>query len=216
MFLALRFTSPLHTSIIFALVPSFSGLYAFLLAGERLSKAQLIALACGLIGVIWVIFRGDLGRFFSLEWNRGDAIFLGGCLAMGLYTPLIKLLHRGESMVVLTFWILVTGACWLFAYSVRMLGSIGWGNIPWQVWGGILYLAVFTTIVTFFLTQYAVLFLGPTRVAAYSYLYPGLVLLLDLALGHGLPSPAVLPGIGVVLVAMVVLQLAAGRDRDDT
>jgi drug/metabolite transporter (DMT)-like permease len=78
--------------------------------------------------------------------------------------------------------------------------------VPLFVWGGVAYLAVFTTIVTFFLTQYAVPFLGSTRVMAYSYLYPGLVLIIDLALGHGLPPARVIPGVLVVLVAMVVLQ----------
>ena len=41
---------------------------------------------------------------------------------------------------------------------------------------------------------------------AYSYLYPGLVLLIDLALGHGLPPSRVIPGVLVILAAMFVLQ----------
>jgi len=65
------------------------------------------------VGAVWVIFRGDLSLFLAMAWNRGDLIFLGGCLAMGLYTPLIRLLHRGESMLVMTFWILITGCIWL-------------------------------------------------------------------------------------------------------
>jgi drug/metabolite transporter (DMT)-like permease len=49
-------------------------------------------------------------------------------------------------------------------------------------------------------------YLGPTQVTAYSYLYPGLVLVIDLLLGHGLPPLQVIPGVLVVLVAMIVLQ----------
>jgi hypothetical protein len=41
---------------------------------------------------------------------------------------------------------------------------------------------------------------------AYSYLYPGFVLILDLLLGHGLPPLRVIPGILVVLCAMFILQ----------
>lgn len=206
MFLALRYTSALNISVIFALVPSISGIYALIILGERLHKGQLLALACGMIGVVWVVFQGDISQFLALDWNRGDLIFLGGCVAMGLYTPLVKLLHRGESMAIMTFWVLVSGSLWLLLITGSKLTTVAWGLVPTFAWLGIAYLVVFTTIVTFFLTQYSVSYLGPTRVAAYSYLYPGLVLVIDLVLGHGLPPLQVIPGIFVVLMAMFVIQ----------
>jgi drug/metabolite transporter (DMT)-like permease len=206
MFLSLRYTSALNISVIFALVPSISGFYALVILGERLQKEQLLALGCGVIGVIWVVFRGDLLQLLSLEWNKGDLIFLGGCFTMGLYTPLVKLLHRGESMAIMTFWVLVTGSLWLLLFTGRKLPNVDWAAVPTFAWLGIAYLVVFTTIITFFLTQYSVAYLGPTRVASYSYLYPGLVLVIDLALGHGLPPLRVVPGVFIVLVAMFILQ----------
>jgi drug/metabolite transporter (DMT)-like permease len=206
MFLALRYTSALNISVIFALVPSISGIYALIILGERLHKGQLLALACGMIGVVWVVFQGDISQFLALDWNRGDLIFFGGCVAMGLYTPLVKLLHRGESMAIMTFWVLVSGSLWLLLITGSKLTTVAWDLVPTFAWLGIAYLVVFTTIVTFFLTQYSVSYLGPTRVAAYSYLYPGLVLVIDLVLGHGLPPLQVIPGIFVVLMAMFVIQ----------
>lgn len=206
MFLALRYTTALHTSVLFALVPSMSSIYSLVLLKKGLAREQLLALLCGLIGVIWVIFKGDISLLFSLAWNRGDLIFLVGCLAMGLYTPLIKLLHRGESMAVMTFWVLVTGSIWLLFLAGPELQTVAWSRVPIYVWLGIGYLAVFTTIITFFITQFSVPYLGPTRVMAYSYLYPGLVLVIDLLLGHGLPSLRVLPGVLVILAAMFILQ----------
>ena len=206
MFLALRFTSALNTSVIFTLVPSIAGLYAVFLVKERLANRQLAALAVGMFGAVWVIFRGDLGLFLAMAWNMGDIIFFAGCLAMGLYTPLVRLLHRGESMIVMTFWILVTGSIWLLLLTGHSLPDVPWAEVPLFVWGGICYLAFFTTVVTFFLTQYAIAYLGPTRVMAYSYLYPGMVVILDLLLGHGLPDPRVLPGVAIVIAAMLVLQ----------
>ncbi len=208
MFLSLRYTTALNTSVIFTLVPSFSGIYAFFLLKEKLTKAQLIALACGMIGAVWVIFRGNMTTFLEMNWNRGDLIFLAGGFAMGFYTPLIRLFHRDEPMAVMTFWVLFTGALWLFLFSGNRLLTMDWSVVPLKGWAGVVYLAIFTTVITFFLTQYAVPFIGPTRVMAYSYLYPGFVLLLDLVLGHPLPSVRVLPGIVVVLFAMGVIQFS--------
>jgi drug/metabolite transporter (DMT)-like permease len=187
-------------------VPSISGVYALFITGERLGRERQLALLCGMVGVIWVIFRGEPAQLLAMEWNKGDLIFFAGCFAMGLYTPLIKLVHRGESMAVVTFWVLVTGSLWLFLFVGIRLPAVAWSTIPAFAWLGIGYLAIFTTIITFFLTQYAVPYLGPTRVMAYSYLYPGLVLLIDLGLGHGLPPLRVVPGVVVVLAAMFILQ----------
>ncbi len=206
MFLSLRYTTALNTSVIFTLIPPISWVYAFFLVGERLKRWQLIALVCGMIGAMWVIFRGDFSAFLTMKWNKGDLIFLAGGFVLGLYTPLVKLLHRDEPMAVMTFWVLVTGSCWLLFFSGYKLLDVEWSYIPVNVWAGICYLAIFTTVITFFLTQYATLFLGPTRVMAYSYLYPGLVLLIELALGHGLPSFSVLPGVAIVLTSMFIIQ----------
>lgn len=206
MFLSLRYTSALNTSAIFTLVPSFSGIYAMLINKERLGKARLTALFFGISGALWIVFRGDVHLLASFAWNRGDLIFLAGCLAMGLYTPLIRKLHRGEPMVQMAFWVTVTGTVWLLVPGGSKLIALHLGDILPTVWFGIFYLAVFSTIITFFLTQYCILFIGPTRVMAYSYLYPGLVLIIDLVFGGVWPGIQILPGILIVLCAMFVVQ----------
>lgn len=208
MFLALRYTTALNTSVIFTTVPALSGIYAALFTGERLGKNRILALALGLVGAVWVIFRGDLNLLLSLTWNRGDGIFLLGCLAMGLYTPMVRIFHRGEPMEVMTFWVLVTGCIWLIPIGGVALYQLSWEQVPVSTWLWIVYLACFSTIISFYLTQYSIPIIGPTRTMAYSYLYPGLVLLLDIALGHGLPPLRVLPGICIILGAMFVLQFS--------
>ncbi|WP_456385254.1 DMT family transporter [Desulfolithobacter sp.] len=206
MFQALRSTSALNTSVIFTLVPGISGLYSAVILRERLGRNRLLALALATVGAIWVIFRGDLTLFLSLKMNQGDLLFFIGCLFMALYTPLVKLLHRGESMALMTFWILVTGCGWLLVLGGNRLFQVEWSQINLSVWVGIVYLAVFCTIITFFLSQYAVLFIGPTRVMAYSYLYPPLVIGLEYMSGHPLPSLRTLAGILLIIPAMVVVQ----------
>ncbi len=209
MFLSLRYTTALNTSVIFTLVPSIAGFYAIILVKEQLNRAKLIALGCGVVGAVWVIFQGDFSLFLAMQWNRGDIIFFGGCFAMGLYTPLVQLLHRGEPMVVITYWVLITGSVWLLLVSGHQLNTIDWSGVPLSIWFGVSYLALFTTVISFFLTQYSIPYIGPTRVMAYSYLYPTLVLLIDMLLGKGWPGVGVLPGVLIVLSAMFVLQKSA-------
>jgi drug/metabolite transporter (DMT)-like permease len=206
MFLALRITNPLNTGVIFTTVPGISGLYSWFLVRERLGVPRMLALLLAMIGALWVIFEGSLERLLTLQLNRGDLLFFGGCLLMALYMPLVKRLHRGEPMAVMTLWILVTGSCWLLLFALTRLPSVPWAAIPAQVWLGIAYLSVFTTIVTFFISQWATLHLGPTRVMAYSYLYPPLIVLIEWLLHRTLPPLTTLVGVLIILPAMVIVQ----------
>ena len=212
MFLSLRFTSALNTSVIFTLVPGISSIYSAVLLRERLGKYRLMALAVAMSGALWVIFHGDLEKLITLQLGKGDLIFFWGCLFMAAYTPLVKLLHRGEPMAVMTFWVLVTGSIWLLILGGNRLISVEWRSIETIVWAGIVYLAIFCTIITFFLTQIATMYLGPTRVMAYSYLYPPLVLIIDWSLGHGIPPLKTIIGVLVIVPAIVIVQKGASRN----
>jgi drug/metabolite transporter (DMT)-like permease len=206
MFESLRYTNALNTSVIFTLVPGISGIYSAVFLKERLGRGRLWALFFGMVGAVWVIFRGDIKRLLGMEVNYGDLLFLAGCFMMAAYTPLVRRLHQQESMVIMTFWVLVTGTVWLLLLSILHLGTVNWQGVETKVWAGIVYLAVFSTIITFYLTHISTLYLGPTRVMAYSYFYPAFVLVINWTLGKGLPQAVIFPGVAVVTLATVVLQ----------
>jgi len=214
MFESLRYTDALNTSVIFTLVPGISGIYSAVFLKERLGRGRLWALFFGMTGALWVIFRGDPERLLALDVNYGDLLFLAGCFMMAAYTPLVKRMHRQESMVIMTFWVLVTGSVWLFLLAFSGLGAVDWQGVEMQVWVGIVYLAVFSTIITFYLTHISTLYLGPTRVMAYSYFYPAFVLVINWGLGKGLPPVIILPGVAVVTLATVVLQRELKSKKD--
>jgi len=213
MFLSLRSTTALNTGVIFTLVPGISSIYSAILLRERLGRYRIMAMVPATIGAIWVLFQGSLERLLAFDLNSGDLIFFCSCLLIAFYTPLVKLLHRGEAMAEMTFWILVTGSGWLLLFSGYRLPAVPWGDINMQVWAGIIYLAVFCTIITFFLSQLSTLYLGPTRVMAYSYLYPPFILVLDWIFGHQLPPLQALPGVALIVAAMFIVQ--HGSDGPD-
>jgi len=209
MFLSLRITQPMNTSIIFTTVPGISGLFSWFLVKERLGVHRLLALVLAMVGALWVIFEGNLQQLLRLQLNHGDLIFFAGCLMMALYMPLVKLFHRGEPMAVMTLWIMVTGTLWLLLFALPRFSSIHWSQIPSMTWLGIGYLAIFTTVITFFISQWATLHLGPTRVMAYSYLYPPLLVVLEWCLHRRLPPSSTLTGILIILPAMLIVQQSA-------
>ncbi|MBT3929065.1 MAG: DMT family transporter [Rhodospirillaceae bacterium] len=206
MFEALRYTSALNTSALFTTVPVLAAIFAFFLTGERLGSYRFAALALGLVGALWIIFRGDPERLLALDVNKGDVIFLAGCVAFGFYGVMIKSFHRGEPTAVMTFWILLCSAVFYVAIAAKDLAATKWLETDPIVYGGVAYLAVVSTVISFFLFQYATPRMGPTRVLAYTYFIPAFVLLVDWAIGRGLPPVMTLPGIAIVLIASFVIQ----------
>ncbi len=206
MFASLRMTTPLNTAAIFSLSPVITAGFAAILLRERVTLPARVALPVGAAGAIWVIFRGDVTALMALQIGAGDLLFLAGTMALAGYSTLVKVLHRGEPMARMTFWILATGSIWLLLVSLPRLGSVSWAEIPIRTLAGITYLSVFTTIVTFFLFQWSTTHIGPTRVMSYTFLNPTLVLMIGLMAGDTLPPLETWPGILMAIAATVILQ----------
>ena len=217
MFYGLRTTSALNTGAISTLIPGLTAIPGAILVGERLGWHRLAALGIGLVGALWVVFRGDWDRFLALDLNEGDLIYFAGCVAMGFYSPLVKLFHRGEPVMVMTFWIATINAVSFLLIANSAFWTMDWGAVPLFAYGGVAFVTLCSTVIASFLMQWGTIRIGPTRVQAYSYLLPALVLLIDWALGKGLPSMLTIPGILIVLAASLVIQrgeIFAGRSAD--
>ncbi len=208
MFEGLRYTTALNTGAIYTVVPVITAIYVLIINREKTSRRKSLGLLVGTLGALWIVFRGDLHSLLQLQLNYGDLLFLLGCLFLAAYNPLIKKFYRGEAMEVMTFWVIAIGSVWLMLLSMSSFQDVVWQGVSSNVYLGIIYLAVFTTLVTFFLLQFGTLTLGATRVAAYSFLTPVFVLIINLFLGVGRFEFSLLPGVFLVLVAMFLVQKA--------
>ena len=208
MFESLRYTSVINTGALYTIVPAITAVFAYFINHDQVNSGRKTGLLIGTIGALWIVFRGDLQAFLNLELNYGDMIFLTGCLFMGIYNPLIKRFYQGEPMEVMTFWVILLGALWLLILSFNQLDQIIWQNIDMKVYAGLMYLSVFTTLGSFFVLQYSTVKLGATKIAAYGFLTPVFVIILSVAIGLEAFEWVTLPGIGLVLLSMFMIQKA--------
>ncbi len=172
---------------------------------EKPRKTAQIALLLGIVGAIWVIFRGNPAAFFSMKFGAGDGIFFAGTIALSIYGTLVKFLHRGEPMAQMTFWTLVISVLWLLVLVVPRLSGIVWTDVPIAVYSGIAYLAMFTTLITFFVFRWSTPAIGSTKIMSHTYLNPILVLILRVDLGQDYPPLTIYPGLTLIIVATIIL-----------
>ncbi|MFC7703034.1 DMT family transporter [Plastorhodobacter daqingensis] len=205
MFEGLKTAPPVATSAVFTLTPLMTALFGYLLLRQVLSWRMVLGLAVGAFGALWVIFRGEMSALFGFHVGRGEAIYFLGCAAHALFTPMLRLLNRGEPALVSTFAVMSGGFLLLLVWGWADLRATDWLALPLIVWVTLIYVAVFASAMTFFLLQYAAMRLPSAKVMAYTYLVPSFVILWEVALGNSLPSGLVLPGVVMSAVALMIL-----------
>ncbi|MFN3954220.1 MAG: DMT family transporter [Pararhodobacter sp.] len=205
MFEGLKTANPVSAGAVFTLTPLITAGFAWFLLRQRLDGWLALALAIGAAGAVWVIFRGDLVALLAFQIGPGEAIYFIGCILHAAFTPLLRRLGRGEPALVVTSLVMATGFVLLAAYGWADLRAIDWRTVSPLIWATVLYLALFASALTFVLLQFAAQRLPSSKVMAYTYLTPAWIILWELALGHGGPGLLVLPGIAVIVLALVML-----------
>lgn len=215
MFESLRYTSILNTGALYTVVPAITAIFALLINREMTGKIRSFGLFIGTIGALWIVFRGNLNSFLGLEINYGDFIFLVGCLFLGLYNPLVKRTYEGEPMEVVTFWVLLSGSIWLLIVSLNGITDVHWLNVEQHVYLGILYLSLFSTLITFFVINFSTVRIGATKVAAYGFLTPVLVIIMSILSGMEPFETVTIPGLLMILAAMYLIQKDDVNEREN-
>lgn len=205
MFEGLKTAPPVAAAAVFTLTPILSALFGWLLLRQITTARIATALMLGGAGAAWVIFRADLAALMRFEVGRGEVIYFWGCVAHALYTPLVRKLNRGESPLVFSFGVLITGWVILTLLGWSDIRTTDWAALPPIVWIALLYTAFFASAVTFVLLQYAALRLPSSKVMAYTYLTPTWVILWEAALGKPLPSALVAVGVAATIAALAML-----------
>lgn len=205
MFLGLQTATPVSTAAVFTLTPVMTAGFGYLLLRQITTARMAAALIIGAAGALWVIFRADLAALLRFRIGAGEFWYFCGCVAHALYTPMVRRLNRGEPAVVFSFGVLVAGFLLLAAFGWNDIRATDWAALPGIVWITILYVALFASAATFVLLQFATLNLPSAKVMAYTYLVPSWVILWEIALGHQAPPGLVLGGIGLSVLALLLL-----------
>ena len=209
MFEGLKTASPVSAVAVFTLIPAMSCWLGFVILGQMVSGRTLLAVVIGATGSLWVVFRADFLALTMSSVGRGELIYFVGCVAHAFMPILFRGLNRGETPVMVTFGLLVSGALILCLFGAGEIIQTDWKGLPSLVWITIFYVAVFATAVTSVCLQFASMHLPVANVMAYTYLTPTWVLLWEIFLGHDVPPFWIWGGVLLTAVSVIVLLRAS-------
>jgi drug/metabolite transporter (DMT)-like permease len=169
---AVNFTTAINATIINAAQAAMTALVAFLVLKERLILRQVLGIACAFIGILVMVFKGDLALLLNVEVNWGDLLMLAAIVSWAVYAVG---LHRAKQLPggdLLLFVISVTGVvCLIPLYAAEAAFARDFRPSP-QALGGVLYLAIASTVLAVYFWNLAIRSVGASRAGVFVNLIP--------------------------------------------
>lgn len=167
---------------------------------EKLTKLTIACIFLALSG-IGLLYQGDGGETLSL---MGIGLAMASALSYAIYIvgvnrPLLKVVPT----VTLTFYVLLFGFT-LFLVRVDF-GRELLVTDTWYLWGNLIALALFPTVISFLCTTQAIQYIGPTPTAILGALEPLTAIFFGvLVFGEAL-TPRLCTGIVLILLAVTLI-----------
>lgn len=190
-------------AFLFYTYPAWVALISAVLGREDLTLSRIIALAIAMAGIVVMVglpSSGTLNRF-------GVILALGTALLYALYLPVLHRVQRGIPASVASFY-LIAGV-----FTAFMLASFVTGKVQaphaFTVWGYVILLSVWSTVIAFASLVAGLRTLGPVRTSIVATIEPFFTAVLgSLFLGEIITRNTVAGGI-LIAGAVLILQLTA-------
>jgi drug/metabolite transporter (DMT)-like permease len=177
--------------------PAFTALFAALLLKERLGRTRAFGIALCVLGALWVLARGDLRSFTSLQFGVGELILVACIFMWSAYTLLGRVALSTLSPLALTAYVMAAGALPL-AVPASVEGA-ALTAVTWEGWAAFAYLVLFGTVIPFLWFYEGVKALGAARASQFINLVPPLAVIESVLLLGEPFSPGLL-AVGTALV----------------
>src|SRR3954468_6406238 len=202
---------PESASLITALAPLLMALLLWRLGQGRPAGSTLVALSVAIVGVLFVIGRGDPLSIFSGALGWGDLLVLAGVTSFLLYTV-------GSRPVTgfppLRYPALTALVGWLSIAAVTVVSdAIGTSSVPAagdvrSVWPQIAYITLLGAVVAVTTWNLAAEKIGPQNTALFTNVMPVTTFAIEIARGYH-ASFLELGGAGLTIAALVAANVAS-------
>ncbi len=167
-YLGLHDTTVLSASLINATVPVLMVLLSAYFIGEALSLQKMLGILLSILGVVFIITKGDISAVTSLHYHAGDLVILFAAASWALFSVLYKKSELTLSPFLFLFVTAIIGdiillPCALIEYQ---MGHVA--QYTWLSFGSVVYASLFSSVLAFTFWSIGVREVGP-GIAAYFF-----------------------------------------------
>lgn len=206
-YLALQTTTATNTALVNAMIPVFIGLTAWVVYGERMKTRQVIGVALSFIGLLFILFRGQLSVLFQLDFSHGDLWTIGAGICWATYSVMLR--RRPPDMDPIVFLTAIVAFGLLFSLPFYIGEVITQGGFPLtrETLLSFAYLCLFPSVLSFTFWNRGIDMVGANRAGIFIHLMPVFSIALAFLLLNEHPRLFHLTGITLIFSGIALTTL---------
>ena len=188
--------------------PILTAAFAWPILRERIHPRGIVGLVIGLAGVLLVMRPGNGAGAARLA---GDLLFFLGAVAWAIYSLVGRAATARFTPVGATLYAFVSGTLMLLPFALL---ERGWRLLlvaPATAWGGVLYLAVFGSVLAFVLFYEGLHRVGASRATPFAFLVPLFGVISSVIILKEELTSLVIAGGGLVLLGLWMVHTGTPR-----
>ncbi|MCY4418932.1 MAG: DMT family transporter [Cytophagales bacterium] len=186
-FEGLEKTSPLHASLIMVTVPIVVLVFSRLFSQERISWQKVLGLCLGVAGTL-LLLDTEASTTDQEATFRGDLFIVMNAIFYGFYLVLLKPLMKKYHPITVAKGLFLSGSLISLPFCYKSLVGTPFHTFSAEMWGGIAYVIIGATVLTFFLNIAAMTRVNPSAVGYYVYVQPLFASFLHVFMGKSAPT----------------------------
>lgn len=149
-YFGLHHTSGTNALLLNSCIPVLIVLFGAIFFGNRISGRQVLGLFISCIGVLTIIFRGDVAALAQQSFNSGDLLLLAAMASFAFYTLWLRKIPGDiDRMGLLGVQIIVTLVVVLPMWLVEQGGGEPTANWNWTTAAAVLFLGIFPSFFSY-------------------------------------------------------------------
>lgn len=202
-FQGLKYTSPMHASLIMITVPMIVLFASFLILKNKITPRQILGMILGLIGAAILVLSATSSD--GVASVKGDLFILINANSYALYLVLVKRLMEKYHALTVIKWLFLFGGLIVVPFGLPDMLNADFSAFATPHWWSVVYVIIGATFLTYLFNGYALGHVKSSTVGFYVYFQPLIASFISIFIGQDtldLPKiqAAVLLFVGVYFV----------------
>jgi drug/metabolite transporter (DMT)-like permease len=178
--LGLRLTTPAHSALMYSTLPIFIYIISLFFKEEHHAWLKNSGIAIGFLGVFLIL--NEQGIDFRSDYVIGDLLIITAVCSWAFYTVLGRPLIRKYGAFFVNARALAIGTLMFIPLGAYKTIGFDFGSVPLLAYGGVLYMAIMTSVVAYTLWYWALKYLDSSKVGVVNNFQPVVTALMSFAL----------------------------------
>lgn len=169
---ALQTASATNTVLVNAMIPIFIAVIAWPALGDRLRPRQITGVLTSLLGLIFIVSKGNLSVLGTLTLSQGDIWTLGASMSWAVYSVMLRKRPKEMDAIAFLMLLIIFGLFFSLPWYLWELAHKGGFPLSRTTFGSLVYVALFPSVLSFIFWNNGIEKVGANRTGIFIHLMP--------------------------------------------